>query len=612
MSHESVVLRAAHSATDDGSAPHGRATSRGTSWHVLLLAGRHEARWLAASPFVLAGLVVSGWLIWLNNRVVSLPVQLYGLGQPGFWWAADVSIAACLLAAAGGVLIAAQLAAGRASRDGMEQLYASYPTAAPVRTGAQLIGVAGPVVLAAVLTAAAVGWLDSQGTLGAPRLWVLGAGLLLVVLAGAVGVALGRWVPHPMAGLLAVLVLGLIEVDLVLSVANPIHLPGGIAWLFPWTDPGSLLTALPGVTVPYPPPVHLAELAGLIALAAVASVWRAVAHRGVAVVVAAVALVVTCLSGWLEARPVPAAVLGVMSRQVLEPGSVQRCQLVGRVRYCYYPAFAPLVGQWAVAVDGVLTRLPPNAKTTLTVRQVWDDNFMVPPLLSPTGLTSNGPAAPTTLSAALGGFQSDMALDGRLIPGSSVPPVYTDASWGSGSSLGRAQFALAVSTAEWATGLPTTGRSVSYSVAFAGGGGESGTDVLACVPVGQARQSIALWLAAGATPATRRAFGAAGAAGSTQVGKRWIATVAEPGSGPLVGLLATAQGAALAAEMLRLPDHRVEAVLAADWRYWLRPQATAAELAAALGLTLPAQPVARPQVVTASYGTYAPPTQVCR
>jgi hypothetical protein len=593
----------------------GKAASTGTSWRVLLLAGRRESWWLARNPLVLAGLATSGWLIWLNNRTLDLPVALYGLPQPGFWWAADVSIAACLLAVAGGVLIASQLAAGRVRRDAMEQLYASYPTSAAVRRSAHLLSVTGPVVLAAALTAGAVVWLDRQGTLGAPRLWVLGAGLALIVLAGSLGVALGSWLTHPLAGILTVLVLGLIEIDLVLSVSNPIHLHGGNAWLFPWSAPGSLLNSLPGLTVPYPPPAHVAELAGLIALAAVASLWRVLASRRVATVLAAAAVGVTCWSGWLEARPVSATVLDAMGREVTQPARFEQCQLAGGVRYCYYPAFGPLVRQWTVPVDGVLARLPRAARPGLTVRQVWDLYFGEPPLL-PTALTSNGPGAPTRLSTAVGNFQQALSADPGLIPGSVIPPVYTDASWGTGSSVGAAQFALAVSTAEWATGLPTTGRSVSYNYAITGGGSQSGTAVLACVPVAQARQSIALWLAAGATPATRLAFPQAGTARSTQVGKQWVATVAEPGSGPSVGLTATAQGAALTAEMLRLPDRLVDAVLGARWKYWLSPQASTAELATALGLRLPPQPAARPDLPytegNTTYGSYTPPTQVCR
>jgi hypothetical protein len=610
MSRESVALQAGRPVAANTFVRAGNATSRGTGTRVLLLASRREAVWLARNPLVLVGLAVSTWLIWLNNRVPDLPLSEYGLGQPGFWWAADVSIAACLLAMAGAVLIAGQLAAGRARRDAMEQLYASYPTPAAVRTSAHLLSVIGPVVLAAVLTAGAVAWLDSQGALGAPRLWVLGAGLLLICLAGSLGVAFGSWRLHPLAGILAVLVLGLIEIDLVLSWSNPIHLPDGTAWLFPWSAPGNLLNLLPGVTVPYPPPVHTAELGGLIVLAVVASVWPVLARRRVAAVLAVAGLAVACWSGWLEAKPVSAAVLDTMAREVTQPADFQQCQLAGGVRYCYYPAYRPMVRRWAVAVDGVLARLPRVSRPVLTVRQVWDTYFFLPPLLSPTGLTSIG-GAQSRQGTAVSRFLQALPADPTLVRSSSVPPVYTDANWGAERSLGTAQFALAVSTAEWATGLPTTGREASFNHTFADGSSQSYTGVLACVPIGQARQSIALWLAAGSTAATRSAF-ARIPVGSTQVGKQWVATVAtiaDPWAEPSVGLVATAQGARLAAEMLRLPDRTVQTVLGSRWHYWLSSRATTAELAAALGLRLPAQPAARPNH---QLDTYTPPTQVCR
>ncbi len=594
---------------DKTAAGHGMAEMKRIEPRVLLLAGRREALWRARSPLVLAGLAITAWLTWLNNHVPALPYKFYGLPQPLVWWGSDVSIVACILALAGAVLVAAQLAAGRARRDGMEQLYASYPASAAVRTGAQLLGVIGPVALAIAATGAAWAWVDSQGTLGAPRLWVLGAGLLLVALAGPLGTALGSWLPHPMAGILAVLVVGLIEIDLALSISNPIHLPDGIAWLFPWSDPGSLLTALPGLTVPYPPPAHLAELAGLIVLAIVAALWRTLTRRRLAAGLAVAALAVTCWSGWSEAKPVPATVLDAMAREVTQPAQAEQCKALGGVRYCYYPAFAPLARQWAVPVGAVLARVPRFTGRALTVRQVWDLWFLQPPLLSPTGLTSNG--SPTTpLTAAVGNFQQALSTNPGLVSGASAPPVYTDANWGTGASLGAAQFALALSTAQWATGLPTTGRLVSYNNSYG-----SGTATLACVPTGQARASIALWLAASATPGTLSAFEQVGAAGATQIGKQWFATVQEPGSGPSAGLTATAQEAALAAQMLRLPERRVESVLAARWRYWLRPQASVAELAAGLGARLPPEPAAKPELPytrgNVSYGSYTPPTNSC-
>ena len=620
MSHKSVAVRA-HGAAGSPSARRGRPALTGPGYRVLLLAGRREALWLARSPLVLAGLAVAAWLIWLNDRV---HVFAYGGTQLTFWWYADVSIVACLLAAGGGVLMAAQLAASRARRDQMEQLYASYPASTAVRTGAQLVSVTGPVVLAVAVTGIAWAWLDSNGTLGAPRLWVLGAGLLLIAAAGTIGVALGTWLGHPMAGILVVLALGLIEINLTLSVANPVHLPGGTAWLFPWSDPGSVLATLPGMTVPYPPPAHLAELAALIALAVVAALWRALPRRRALAAVVVAALGVACWSGWSQARPVPGSVLAALVRQATQPARVEACQRLRAVRYCYYPAFAPLVRQWAIPVQGVLTRVPRPASAGLTVRQVNEDFSLSAPLLSPASLTSIMPVQ-SALSAKLGKFDQELPANPSMLAGPRGSPVYTDLSWGTSNprgasvgQLGAAQLALALSTAEWATGLPTTGRWVSYGSAAAGGG----TVLLSCVPAGQAREAIALWLAAGATTATRAAFTVPlpGGSGATQIGRKWIATDQLTGSGPSVGLDATAQGAALAAEMLRLPQRHVDTMLTARWRYWLRPGTTEAQLAAALEVRLPPAPAARPQPVGWSTGPngaiidqqYLPPSPVCR
>jgi hypothetical protein len=132
---------------------------------VLVLAGRAEAVRLLRNPLVLAGAVLAAVLIWRNDGA-SVPL----------WWAADIRIGSGLLAAAGGTLIAAQLAAGRARRDGMTQLYASYPASAAVRTGGHLLGVAGPVALATAVTGAAVAWQASRGAVGYPRPDVLAGG----------------------------------------------------------------------------------------------------------------------------------------------------------------------------------------------------------------------------------------------------------------------------------------------------------------------------------------------------------------------------------------------------------------------------------------------------
>ena len=92
-------------------------------------------------------------------------------------------------------------------------------------------------------------------------------------------------------------------------------------------------------------------------------------------------------------------------------------------------------------------------------------------------------------------------------------------------------------------------------------------------------------------------------------GEAWLARLGDPvsalrttvgwvagwnGTGATAGyqanLQATAQGGALANAMLALPRQRVEAALGSDWPGWLRPTATDKQLAAALGIPLPATP----------------------
>ncbi len=476
----------AHAGTGPGAAG-------GTGLAVLLAAGRAEAGRLTRSPLVLAGLVISALLIWLTHRTL-VPL----------WWSADIGIGSALLVPAGLLLVAGQLAAGRARRDGMTDLYASYPAGAAARTGGLLVGVAGPVLLAAVLAGAAVCWLDATGAAGSPRLWVLASGLLLVALGGCAGVALGGWLAHPMAGLLGMLMAGVLEIDGLLSFSEPVHLPGGLLSLFPWSQSGFVLTSLPGLTVPYPPTAHLVELTGLTALACLVALVRPLRRRRAVAVVAAVAVAITSWACWQQSSGVPESTLAALVRQATQPQRYQRCQFRGGVRYCYYPGFGPLVSRWAAPVTGVTAHAPSLVGRTLTVRQVDDQDFLTYPLVPVASLTSNGPSLNTPVTGTLDRFQAALPANPRLIPGSATPPVYTDESWGlRGTALRASQLGLALGTAFWVTRLPTTAPSVLVH----GSDGAAGTFSVPCLAVGQAREAIALWLAGAATPATRAAFG---------------------------------------------------------------------------------------------------------
>lgn len=552
---------------------------------VVILAGRAEAARLSRSPLVLAALLVSAVLIWWNSRT-AVPD----------WWVWDVQIDSTLLAVAGAVLVAAQLAAGRARRDNADRLYQSYPTPASARTIAHLIGLAGPLLLAAVLAGAAVLWLDLLGALGTPRPAVLAQGLLLVALGGAIGVALGSWLPNPMAGILTVIVLGTAEADLLWPFGGPVHVPGATAWLFPWTQP-VVAGYLPGPTPGIPPASHLAWLAALSGLAAIAALCRAVPGRltgvtSLTALAAAACLAAAGWSGWAQTRPVPLSVQDGILYQEAYPARVQPCISRPGVRYCAYPAFQRDVARWAAAVNGVLGRLPGRPAATLVVRQVTDSDFG-PSDVGYLPATAARNSRLRGLESAFTSFLQREDTDPGLVPGSSRPPVYVDENWGRGPALGLYQLGLSLQVAWWVAGLPTTWlRSVSYT-----DGNTSGLTQITCLAVGQAREAIALWLAVSATPATRTAFlagppdypGPAGPGYLTpvRVAGHWISGYQPAISGYFGALTYTGQGAALAEAMLRLPEQRVEAVLAARWPGWLSSRATEAQLAAALGVALP-------------------------
>jgi hypothetical protein len=557
-----------------------------------LLAGRAEAARLCRSPLVLAGLVIAATLIWWNSRTM-VPQ----------WWVWDVQIGSCLLAVAGAVLVAAQLAASRARRDGLAHLYDSYPTPASARTIAYLLGAAGPLALTVILAGAAVIWLDLSGPVGAPRLTVLAQGLVLVALGAAIGVALGSYLPHPIAGILAVLVLGAAEADLILPFGGPVQLPGGTAWLFPWTQP-VVLHWLPGPTSVIPPATHLAWLAALTALAVILALWRPVLRiwrtwlTALAALSAAGCLAVAGWSGWVQTRPVPASTQDSLLGQITHPAQAEQCISQQHVRYCAYPGFRPDVARWATVVNGVLGLLPSLPARTLVVRQVVDTDIYTAPL-------QVGYERATTVSwleTQIGRFIRAQNADPHLIPGSSVPPVYVDTGWGTGSAAGPYQLGLAVQAAWWVASLPTTWQEIQYH----SDPHSLSTAVISCLPDGQAREAIALWLAASATPAARATFLAdlnpingVQPITADKVGGTWISVyTGVTGDGYQPAVQFTSQGAALAKAMLRLPQRRVTAVLSSRWPAWLSPHATDAQLAAALGIPLPAVPSPPPSIIS--------------
>jgi hypothetical protein len=177
-----------------------------------------------------------------------------------------------------------------------------------------------------------------------------------------------------------------------------------------------------------------------------------------------------------------------------------------------------------------------------------------------------------------------------------------------GGALADARFGLALAAAGWGVRIPP--QAAGPPGAFQ-----------PCVPVGQAREAIAIWLAILATrpPAGQLQAGLGALATGrgfqgVRVGDTMVATWSYPDSGyvtpPGGGPQATAVGYLLAREMTSLPASRVARVLGAAWPAWLNWHTTDARLAAALGLPLPQVPVPALPPVT-SPAAALPQAPVC-
>jgi hypothetical protein len=558
------------------------ARSRASRLRTVLALARVEAMLLVRSWLVLAGVLAGGVVIWSFIRSA----------QP-LWWDAGWEIGEGQLVLAMAVLVAAQLMAGRARRDAMTDLYASFPTTASTRTAGHLAGLAGVAPASLLLIGVAAVVVQLLGPIGTPSIAMLAGGLLLVIAAGAAGIAIGTRFSHPLAGILAALVPTLVSFQYQ-------RFPGAVPWLLPWpleSNGAGQLGRLPGPLAGYPPAAaHAAELAGLALLAGIAAL--AVTTRPAPVRVrawlaaaGAVAVAVTCLAGAGQLRPIPTADLNHLVAETASPASVQRCTTAGQVWYCLYPGFGRDLPSLEAPVDEVLAHLPARPSQPLTVRQVvWLS-------LGDPVLTHGHPAQQLANWAA----QLQRAPGNKGIPPASGIDLPVG-SWPDTSGLlADARFDLALAAAEWAVHLPGTAGIVSSGL------------FQPCVPVDQAREAVAIWLAILAThpsasqlqaglPTSRHLFG-------TQVGNTIVPTwnypgvgngyVTPPGGGPQI----TAAGYLLANAMTRLPQQRVAHVLTDAWGRWLSWRTTDAQLAAALAIPMPSVPAITP---LPSRGTAAP------
>lgn len=549
---------------------------------AVLAVARIEAWLLVRSPLLVIGLLGGAALFW----------QFVAGHQP-LWWVVSWQVGHGQVLLSTTVLLAGHLAAGRVRRNGLTALYESFPASATTRSGGQLAGLVGSLPASLLLIAFGFAVAQLRAPIGNPDTATLAAGVLLVIAAGAIGVALGARLSHPLAGVVAALVWLLLY-----GQSNQFN--GTSVWLFPWLRPGQL-EDLPHPVTGYPPGAgHALELAGIAALAAAVALLAvagdAKARLG-ASLVAVVAAAGIYRGAAVQLRPVPTSALDQLVAETANPASAQQCARTNDVRYCLYPGFGALLPTLRGPVEAVLARLPSRPPGTLVVRQA----SMI--YAGDSSLT----AGHTARQIAGWATQLAAAPEYAQTTGAIYVPV---GDWPAGGGLAAARFDLALDTAVWAVGLPP---SIAAEVNPSGP-----TTAPPCVALDQAREAVAIYLAVQATHASTPP--PAGGRHSVRVFVINGAAVPGwqyPGGNASIyaipsGLALSDQGYLLARAMTQLPAATVAQVLRSGWTTWRDWRTTDAQLAAALGISAPSAPPGPPLVAPPPGANPPPQSPVCR
>lgn len=493
----------------------------------------------------------------------------------------DVYTGLAAIPLAAGTLMAANLAASRSRRHGTEELYEASPLSPEARTVGHLLSVAWTAALGVVVTTAQAGFLMALDPVGSPRILELLAAPTMVALGGVAGVLLARLWPAVIAGPVAVVACGALQVY---QVAYLFYPPSAIRWLVPWVPPPGI-RASPEIVL-RPAAWHLVYLVGIVlTVAALARIRHGIGSRPLALGV--VALAVTIIAGTLQMRTPGAEQRRQLAALVVEADRYRVCQTHESVRYCAYPAYVPWIGRWAAVVRGVMERIPPAERPTgIVVEQRLD--------------AGDPPDLPHGAMLLL----NDAPQTGVIAPSTS---------WGRWGQERRDQLGLGLVVAAWAVGLPRTADEVvlhpeDIRIILRSYPPRARSRVRRelrlwdngfCQVSGQARAVVALWLAAGATPGTEALLreivlaepfelrvdveegGFVGYAGSDQSDLTFLESDVTGNSLPVSW---TRAETSYAAQLLDRPDRDVAETIGRNWDRLTAPDAATSVLVDLFGL----------------------------
>lgn len=514
-----------------------------TRWATARPLARVETRRFLRHPAFISGVVITPWMLSMANSDVDS------------WRDASGSIALALVPLGWLTIVAAHLLATRPSRTGTDTLLASLPTPQPVRTVGLLATASAAVLVATVVAVAYVVYLQNQSApiTGAVEWTEVGAGLLIVAGSVAVGVAVGRFFPHPAFGVLGAVACAFIQMRFFeitswpwyQSEASPYRFLGFLA------TPTSVDPALEI----RPAGWHLVYLFALVVFMAGVALARDGLRRPIAALLSA-ALMTTAVAAWAQTRPATNAQVTRMVAYLHDPQARQQCETDGPARYCWFANERSLIAGRKQRVEAVLALLPVPAKADTRRLEVTS---------RPPTVTGNSACAPQPYGAGLVPAVARRMDPERVWPADGAVHPGTDRFPCGGRSVNG--LFLAVQTGAWAVGLPAS---------------PSGRDER-CVADRQARSVVALWLGAAASPGGARNLDQIVSEEST--GHLRFADWNDP---PMWGMTFAKADAVMARSILELPRGDVSKALEENWAAIVSPSTSASALASILGVGVPA------------------------
>lgn len=281
-----------------------------------------------------------------------------GLGAEKSWRHWLAVLPAFTLPFAGMTLVAMNLASLRARREGTEELFGSLPATATTR----VVGHLGSVWVALVVQIAFVGVTfasgrflsDHFGAIDAASVGDIVVSFMLVFCAGALAVALARWLPSPLVGLAALVVLAF--------GGTAIGGIGGHHWsltrqlsIWPrYPDHDWAFTVRPSWW-------HAAYLLSLGLVVAVAAVARQRRDR-LTLLVGIGAVALAGVTGYAQTRPMSDGDAQRIAAMISDPVAHSSCRTADGLILCAYRDYADITKVWARELTAPFAAVAPQRR----------------------------------------------------------------------------------------------------------------------------------------------------------------------------------------------------------------------------------------------------------